>query len=199
MIYLLAKYTILFLLAAILGFILGYWWSRRRMVDVTESYEDLRRAIQPTDETNWDRLWTSIDGLSGGLAPVERRLHKVEAELFSLGKRIATSHQLEQPVQQENSPARQKAEMPRLLESASYGPKDDLKRISGIGPKLEQLLNENGIFYYWQVASWSDQDVVAIDEQLDVFKGRIARDDWVTQASQLKEAPDAARMPADEL
>ena len=54
MTYLLAKYTLLFLLAAALGFVLGYWFSRRNFEDVSESFEDLRKANQRSDDENWN-------------------------------------------------------------------------------------------------------------------------------------------------
>ena len=218
--YLLAKYTVLFLLATILGFFLGRWWARRRMVDVTESYDDLRFAVRRNDEADWDRLWASLGAIrSIDLAPLDERLHRVERELAGIGERLASIQRSEPEVQdeaapeqeeaapapeeaapalEEAAPAEQQDEGPRLLDPASYGQKDDLKRISGVGPKLEQLLNENGVYYYWQIASWSDRDIAAMDEQLDVFRGRIARDDWVGQASELREQPDAAPVPEDQ-
>ncbi|MEO0574737.1 MAG: hypothetical protein AAF004_04675 [Pseudomonadota bacterium] len=85
---------------------------------------------------------------------------------------------------------------PALFKTAVHGKKDDLKRISGVGPKLERLLNKHGVFYFWQVASWSRKDIVFIDNRLDVFKGRIERDEWVRQAKTLQRAPGAATPPA---
>jgi NADH-quinone oxidoreductase subunit E len=61
---------------------------------------------------------------------------------------------------------------------------DDLKKISGVGPKLEKLLNSLGIYKYGQVAAWSADDVAWVDERL-TFKGRIERDDWMSQAKTL--------------
>jgi NADH-quinone oxidoreductase subunit E len=61
---------------------------------------------------------------------------------------------------------------------------DDLKRISGIGPKLEQLLNGLGIRSAAQIAAWSDDEVQRIDAALGV-DGRIVRDNWVAQAKKL--------------
>lgn len=61
---------------------------------------------------------------------------------------------------------------------------DDLKRISGIGPKLEQVLNGMGIRRYADVALWTDKDVQRFDDQLG-FSGRIVRDGWVEQAKAL--------------
>lgn len=79
-----------------------------------------------------------------------------------------------------------KAEKPKRQKVARVAEvqADDLKRISGIGPKLEQVLNEMGVRRYADVALWSDKDVQRIDDQLG-FAGRIARDGWVAQAKAL--------------
>ncbi|NKJ34363.1 5' DNA nuclease [Rhizobium sp. SG570] len=61
---------------------------------------------------------------------------------------------------------------------------DDLKRISGIGPKLEQVLNGRGIQRFADIVAWSDADIERIDAELG-FDGRIRRDDWVSQAKAL--------------
>ncbi len=61
---------------------------------------------------------------------------------------------------------------------------DDLKSISGIGPKLEQVLNGLGIWTYGQVAAWTPGEVAWVDDHLG-FKDRIGRDDWLGQAAAL--------------
>jgi len=58
---------------------------------------------------------------------------------------------------------------------------DDLKQISGIGPKLEQVLNGRDIKRFADIAAWSDADIERIDAEFG-FDGRIRRDDWVGQA-----------------
>ncbi len=384
MTYLLAKYALLFLLTAILGFVLGYWWSRRKFEDVSESYEDLRVANARSDDMHWDRLWKHLyaipepketdlsgvfdrldtvekavrslpqpepvdlsgledrldtldadirgipvpekpkdvdfkpllerlDALSNGvrsmpkpampedidlrpiverldrvdrdikaipvpekplpvdfgplrdkldriessireipqpepqrpvdlnplqrdlsqlrqkvekmpvvetqppvdfgplsaqvdslsqrvdrisrpqpvdLKPLDKRLQAIESELGGLKRRLV------QPANVERVPRRSPRKVPRILKSALYGKKDNLQLITGVGPKLEKLLNQNGVFYFWQVAHWNRSDIDIIDERLDAFKGRIGRDDWVSQAKRLSRAPEAARMPA---
>lgn len=363
MIYLLAKYALLFLLTSALGFILGHWWSRRNFVDVSESYEDLRKASQRNDAENWESLWlrlkalpepketdlsslqqrldsvstlieklpapekvsfaaleTRIDSLASkvdaipapekislatieshidslakridaipapadlspfaakladlettvrsipkpaapkdvdwqpvktelssiqrqirelpkvethgpvdfapvtrqiesleqrvsripqpekaDITPIANRLLSVETELARLGKRLsrpeapAVARRKREPATGKSAlePATRKSAEPVILSAALYGKKDDLRLISGVGPKLERLLNENGVYYYWQVASWSSGDINVIDERLDSFKGRITRDDWVRQARQLKQSPAAAPMPSN--
>lgn len=62
---------------------------------------------------------------------------------------------------------------------------DDLLRLKGVGPKLNQLLIELGVTRYAQIAAWTDADIAAIDARLGNFKGRPTRDQWVDQARYL--------------
>lgn len=61
---------------------------------------------------------------------------------------------------------------------------DDLKTISGIGPKLETVLNGLGVWTFGQVAAWGREEVAWMDDYLG-FRGRIGRDDWIGQAKGL--------------
>jgi predicted flap endonuclease-1-like 5' DNA nuclease len=61
---------------------------------------------------------------------------------------------------------------------------DDLQKISGVGPKLEEKLNAFGIFHFKQIAAWTPENVVWIDKELKL-RGRIERDDWIAQAKAL--------------
>ncbi|MCP3974618.1 MAG: hypothetical protein GY720_09010 [bacterium] len=62
---------------------------------------------------------------------------------------------------------------------------DDLKVINGIGPKLEGVLNGYGIESWEQLAELSEDEITAVDEALEEFPGRIQRDEWVQQATDL--------------
>ena len=62
---------------------------------------------------------------------------------------------------------------------------DDLQRIKGVGPYLEALLNRNGIYTFRQIARLSAEGVRDLDTQLESFKGRIGRDEWLPQAADL--------------
>ncbi|MDX3973413.1 NADH-quinone oxidoreductase subunit E [Shinella sp.] len=67
---------------------------------------------------------------------------------------------------------------------------DDLKLISGVGPKIEGTLHELGIFTFAQVSSWKLEERAWVDSYLN-FKGRIERDDWVRQAEALAKGGEA--------
>ncbi|WP_372609939.1 NADH:ubiquinone oxidoreductase [Aquicoccus sp.] len=74
---------------------------------------------------------------------------------------------------------------PAVLGAARDGKPDDLKQIKGIGPKLEKLLNEMGFYHLDQIAGWTEAEVAWVDENLEGFKGRVSRDNWVEQAKTL--------------
>ncbi len=88
-----------------------------------------------------------------------------------------------------------------LLDAPRGGTGDDLKRISGVGPKLERTLNALGIFHYDQIAKWAADEIAWVDDNL-TFKGRIARDDWMSQAKTLaagRETDFAKRVDAGDV
>ncbi len=70
-------------------------------------------------------------------------------------------------------------------EKASAENANDLKRISGVGPKIEGILNELGIYRFDQIAGWTRENIEWVDEQLK-FKGRIDREGWIEQAKKLQ-------------
>jgi len=76
---------------------------------------------------------------------------------------------------------------PELLKEPIDGKADDLKEISGIGIKLEKVLNELGIFHFSQIAGWGEKELNWIDNHLVAFKGRARRENWVEQAKILAE------------
>jgi NADH-quinone oxidoreductase subunit E len=79
---------------------------------------------------------------------------------------------------------------PSTLKAARETGADDLKMIKGVGPKMEKLLNSLGFFHFDQVAKWSDEEVAWVDQNLEGFKGRVSRDNWVKQAGVLASGGD---------
>lgn len=83
------------------------------------------------------------------------------------------------------APAASAGDLPEgALFTAPEGAADDLKKISGVGPVLEKKLNALGITTYAQVAAFTADDIAKVDDALS-FKGRIERDDWLSQAAEL--------------
>ncbi|PIE01151.1 MAG: hypothetical protein CSA79_01135 [Thiothrix nivea] len=61
---------------------------------------------------------------------------------------------------------------------------DDLTRIKGLGPKMQEKLFDAGIQTFDQLAALSDDQTQKLDKQIDA-RGRLVRDKWVTQAAEL--------------
>ncbi|UFH57045.1 hypothetical protein [Spirosoma sp. KNUC1025] len=62
---------------------------------------------------------------------------------------------------------------------------DDLKQIVGIGPFLERKLHAVGIYTFRQIASFNHDDIDKVNDIIEFFPGRIERDRWVSQATEL--------------
>lgn len=74
-----------------------------------------------------------------------------------------------------------------LLDAPIGGQSDDLKKIKGIGPKLESVLHDNGVYHFSQIAAWNAKSISMMNARLS-FKGRIEREKWVSQAKTLVKA-----------
>ncbi len=81
------------------------------------------------------------------------------------------------------------------------GKADDLKLIRGIGKQNEGRLHGLGIWHFDQVAAWTKDNALWVGSYL-AFPGRIEREGWVAQATQLaagKETEFAARVKRGEV
>ena len=72
---------------------------------------------------------------------------------------------------------------PEQVEQPASGG-DDLTQISGIGPRIAEVLNELGIWTYAQIAGWTPENATWVENHLS-FKGRVGRENWVEQAQDL--------------
>ena len=66
------------------------------------------------------------------------------------------------------------------------GRADDLTRIKGVGPKMQEKLNSLGVYHFWQLASLTAAAAAKIDDEL-AANGRVVRDAWVAQSKRLAE------------
>ena len=56
---------------------------------------------------------------------------------------------------------------------------DDLKKLTGVGPKMAAAMAEAGVASFAQMAAWSDDEIAKMDETLSA-KGKLVG--WVEQA-----------------
>ncbi len=120
-------------------------------------------------------------------APVEAELPKAEAPKAEAPKAAAPAAvapeapaPMAAPV--EASDATGEGRKPAGLPGPRNGQADDLKKIEGIGPKLEERLHRWGVFHFDQIAGWGPEEIAFADAAMPRFKGRCTRDKWVAQA-----------------
>ncbi|MEQ8479139.1 MAG: hypothetical protein RIC18_00675 [Hoeflea sp.] len=138
------------------------------------------KAKAPSPKASAHKAASSTDG---SVATVEKL--KSDADVAAAAAREAT------PVKAEDAPGLEPEDYRRPSEIERPETPDDLKLISGVGPKLEQVLNGLGVWTFAQIADWKAEEVAWVDDYLQ-FKGRIDRDDWVSQARMLAEGGKTA-------
>jgi len=170
--FLLGEIWVLIALAALLGLLVGWlvWGRRAAPAAVT--------GVAPRDDGEAQRLKAELKACRAKGAAAEARIAQMESELEAVQQAAAAAELGAAPA--EVAPAR-----PARLEAPKGGAADDLKRIKGVGPKLEGLLNRLGFWHFDQIANWTPAEVAWVDENLETFKGRVTRDDWVAQAREL--------------
>jgi len=62
---------------------------------------------------------------------------------------------------------------------------DDLQRIDGVSSGMEAILRDHHVETFYQLAVLDELAVEGLEHRIGLFPGRVTRDDWVPQASQL--------------
>jgi len=141
---------------------------------------DLSDTVKRIDGTEVPILtpWLGKDGKQAGASAAAKPPKAPETPKPAV-KQAAEAKAAKKP-----EPAEVKEDQPETLTAARDGKPDDLKLLKGVGPKLEQTLNELGFYHFDQIAAWTPEQVAWVDARLK-FKGRIERDGWIEQAAQL--------------
>ncbi len=141
---------------------------------------------------------TAIQGQLSDAQTLANRVPELERQVIDL------SHRGEQADRLESEVARLKAELESAKAAVSTQTikpswqqgttqlgtpgadhRDDLKVINGIGPVMEQTLNDLGIKTWEQIGAFSAEDIEKVSAAISTFPGRIDRDDWVGGAIEL--------------
>jgi predicted flap endonuclease-1-like 5' DNA nuclease len=216
---LLLQIVVFLLVAAALGFVIGWLLRGARM-------EHERRATAPRQSggeaalaEERDRLQTELRAARDAQAQLEASAAETQKLADARASRVRELEQADAGSRQqiarledelksikattegEASPqrARAAAATPQTLAemsaegavgtpppalAAPEGAPDDLKKINGIGPGIEKILHEVGIYHFRQIAQFTPDNVAWLNQRLR-FKGRIEREDWIGQARKL--------------
>jgi predicted flap endonuclease-1-like 5' DNA nuclease len=158
-------------------------------------HEAVRGMPAPADLSLTDKRLTAIEH---ALFPVQTRLDELSSAVRALRTAPERPAALQERREAPAASAGESTTGPRnLLKHAEHGKPDDLTQIRGVPKLLEQRLHKVGVFYFWQIADWTPEDVRYVDSQLRAHQGSIERDGWVSQASELAAAPSAAPRPLE--
>lgn len=161
---------IMLLVAFVVGFLIA-WILRKGKGDISSSVADyandeLRLKLEDTVH--------ELDQLRKELETKTLALHRCESE-----KAINT---IDTPATSESD----KENADKLgFKIAAAADRDDLTKVSGIGPFIEKKLNALGIYTFEQISEFSPETITKVTKAIEFFPGRIERDDWVGKARQL--------------
>ena len=163
--YLFFQILIWILLAFGLGGIVG--WLLRGF---THAFQDDEKNANEQSARGGDHIMMAL--LKSELSDYKQRVKALEQETGT------------NPKPSENTkPKIDDAWQPEPL-TEPKGVADDLKKVRGIGPKIEKTLNDLGIFHYYQIAALNKDNILWLNNHLH-FPGRIEREEWVQQTREL--------------
>jgi len=151
------------LLAALLGFIIGYLFGKGTCADDNCGEDNTAHKDDEGHTQSTQSIASSVESVSTSNS------HNSQAPSSSSVATAATAG---------NTTNHSK---PKMLTSPRNGEADNLTRIKGVGDKIEEELNNTGIYHFDQIADWNTQNIAWADETLG-FPGRVAREEWVPQA-----------------
>jgi predicted flap endonuclease-1-like 5' DNA nuclease len=185
--FLLTEIWLLVLIAALLGLLVGWLiWGRASVATDSGEAARLRGELDACQSRSRD--------LQGEAARLRADLEACRSAAVAAAPAAAAAPVVapaaavvpaEAPAE---VPADSPGTKPVTLAAPREGGADDLKLISGIGPKLEKLCNELGFWHFDQIANWTPEELAWVDHNLEGFKGRIQRDNWIEQARALAAA-----------
>ncbi len=142
-------------------------------IDIGEAVEVTETALEETEEVQAKPATNGKDG---------EHTHAHEPKTAKPGAKAPKGQPKAAEDTHVEAPAGEASTLEGLAEP--QGEKDDLKKIRGITKSHEKKLNERGIFHFWQIAAFSQDNLDEIDRLLH-GNGQIAKGDWVDQAREL--------------
>jgi predicted flap endonuclease-1-like 5' DNA nuclease len=171
----------------------------RREADRLRELESALRAEKNLRAQASDEHFAAILGLRSRLAEVEAER---DAELAQLRAEVEQARAEVESARAEAEQGRAEAEQARAqpangaadaVAASARASKvlQGLRRIRGIGPAYQRVLEQAGVTRVQQIAGWTEADVLAFAEKLKIRPDRITKDDWIGQAKSLDPDPDA--------
>ena len=187
----------LLLVAAVIGYVTAWLFYKARYAKRIQkiSYEKDKLKITiiniNTDKSNLHKILLAKNIETEHLILEVNALKALHAEAVRETDDITLKNiRTEQKLYEKDEALVNISKRRHLLDYKSFGTateaeKDDLKMISGIGPFIEERLHALDIYTFRQIAKFTARDIETINDAIEYFSGRIERDEWVIQATEL--------------
>ena len=175
-----SEIVICLLLAALIGFAIGYLVGKsqsQKSIPVTNSEREEPEVITSAIE----------EDPKAEPSPAEETKVSEEVEIpteNAIEQALEALEAMEDIEEQENETAKKDDEAgqePELLSQPRDGGKDNLTQIKGIGPKLEEKLNAVGIYHFEQIANWSESNMIWLEAHT-LFASRTKKELWIVES-----------------
>jgi len=147
-----------------------------------DSLAAIKARLEQVELEN-DRLQKDLLGIKGGSTPVTTVFDNTASGDTSGGSVLGD--ELSSEEREAQARAALNSAFGGRLKKATAENKSNLKLIAGIGPFIENKLNDIGIYTFEQITQLDDELIGYITDAIQFFPGRIQRDDWVGQAKKL--------------
>ncbi len=166
--------VIMLLIAFILGFILAWILKKSKASGV----------VGNQDNSELDRLKDNNRSLSADKLRLEAEQENLKVKLRKCEDEKSSTP--ENTVQEDISSSDAENAKKLGFKAMTSDKNDDLTKISGVGPFIEKKLNGLGICTFEQISEFTPDTIEKVTKAIEFFPGRIERDNWVKQASELK-------------
>lgn len=169
-----SEITICLLLATLIGFAIGYIVAKDSSKDLNTKKE-FKETETPKIET--PDIEESKEDTSA-IKSLEETLENIVLEEDTIEEELEESIETNTAIVETSKEGIKPSTFEKVKEDKK---KDKLSQIKGIGPKLEEKLNQAGIFYFEQIANWNDENIQWLQVNTS-FAHRAKKDLWVSQA-----------------
>jgi len=152
--------------------------------DMVNSLMAVRKEMNKLAEDNYRAMnlptRSDLDAVAQRALQAQRENRALKRELKRLAQQVESL--------QQNAPASSRTtSKSKSASKSTQKAQDDLTKITGIGPKMQERLHKEGIKTFKQLAALNEKAVSTLEENMKLV-GRITREQWVKQAkAQLKD------------
>ena len=178
------------LLATLIGFALGYLVAKSQSEKSkpitnteTETKDNVAKEELKKEEPALEEPTVEEESSEDAMADKETTNAPEDVEIPTeniIGEALEALEALED-IEEEPETSKEESEVgqkPELLSEPRNGEKDNLTDIKGIGPKLEEKLNASGIYHFEQIANWTEENMIWLEEHTH-FASRAKKEAWV--------------------